>query len=163
MNNQNLSLIYIVSNGRSGSTLLDLLLNGFDNVWTIGEINVLPFELKYNIKECGCGQKILRCNFWSSIKKTVGKILEINGNIDLFRESHTAGKVLRPKELLRIFFGVAFPKNKLFKFCKDNETLFSEIKGKAQSIKKKEIEYLDRKSTRLNSSHTDISRMPSSA
>ena len=41
--------------------------------------------------------------------------------------------------------------------------LVNEIKSHITQSRIKELEALDRKSTRLNSSHTDISRMPSSA
>ena len=37
------------------------------------------------------------------------------------------------------------------------------FKSRAVAIKEERSELVDRKSTRLNSSHTDISRMPSSA
>ena len=41
-----IQVLYIVSNGRSGSTLLQMLLNLHKNIFTVGEIQELPNELK---------------------------------------------------------------------------------------------------------------------
>ena len=83
-------------------------------------------------------------------------------------------RIDNPKEQLEFLakLGVVFPKDaydRLSKDIKENKfpTAVSSIKNTLQkdkqimNVQKKTLE--DRKSTRLNSSHTDISRMPSSA
>ena len=54
---------------------------------------------------------------------------------------------------------------KLFRtYIQENHEIWTdELKSKIYVIAEKMVELEDRKSTRLNSSHTDISRMPSSA
>ena len=64
-----INLVYIASSGRSGSTLLELILNNFDEVWTVGELNILPWEIKETTQFCGCGQEVKNCGFWSLVTK----------------------------------------------------------------------------------------------
>jgi hypothetical protein len=60
-------VIYILSNSRSGSTLLDLLLGAHPQIWTVGEAINLPFLLATNRKPCGCGIPLRCCAFWKDI------------------------------------------------------------------------------------------------
>ena len=87
-------LIYIASNGRSGSTLLDILLGLQPELWTMGEVHVLPWELREHWEPCGCGTRIDECAFWSEV------LAELPAEkppvpIEHFRTSHGSGKVLR--------------------------------------------------------------------
>jgi hypothetical protein len=61
-------LLYILGAGRSGSTLLDLLLGSHAEIFSLGEIANLPAFLRLNW-ECGCGSKINECRFWTYILK----------------------------------------------------------------------------------------------
>ncbi|MFB6212830.1 MAG: hypothetical protein ABEI53_03400, partial [Candidatus Magasanikbacteria bacterium] len=87
------TLIYIASNGRSGSTLLELMLNTLEETWTLGELATLKWELKENQQKCGCGKKISDCNFWQSVSNEMNK-KEIE-NLSPFRGSHGSRKLLR--------------------------------------------------------------------
>ena len=98
--NQKIDLIYIASNGRSGSTLLDMLLGAQQECFSMGELQILPLEIKYEMQKCSCGQKVPQCPFWSRIIAEHKK--EIDG-IDYFRKGGS-GKVLRGKELKEIIF-----------------------------------------------------------
>lgn len=60
-------IIYILSNIRSGSTLLDMLLGSHPKIWTLGEIQNLPRTLNYLPQPCGCGQPVEVCSFWSDL------------------------------------------------------------------------------------------------
>lgn len=66
MTHTNLSLIYIAGYGRSGSTLVDLLLNTHDDIIGIGELLHL---FKYNPLNipCSCGMSVASCSFWKSV------------------------------------------------------------------------------------------------
>jgi hypothetical protein len=93
-----LNLLYIASNGRSGSTLLDLLLGAQANLWTTGEFHLLPWELKTHRQPCGCGIRVEDCVFWRPIIDRTDPVLR-EGSIHRFRDHHGGGKVLRAAEL----------------------------------------------------------------
>ncbi len=102
MSKKKINLIYIASNGRSGSTLLDLLLGGLMECWTLGEFQILPWEIKDHLQSCGCGKQVEECLFWQPIIRCHQHLLE-QGDIHRFRQSHGVGKVLRWNELFAIW------------------------------------------------------------
>lgn len=122
------AIIYISSNGRSGSTILELLLNTFNENFTLGEINSIPWELKEERRVCGCGREPSKCTFWRKLNKQAKKeLLKIDGQINKFRESHGSGKVLRFKEIIRILLKKNIPKKDLKKFCDENFNLLNAV------------------------------------
>lgn len=71
MPNSNYSIAYIGGSGRSGSTLLELILGELDDWVAIGEVKEL---YKYSLDEnmpCGCGTPLNVCDFWSSIHESL--------------------------------------------------------------------------------------------
>jgi hypothetical protein len=95
-----IKVLYIVSNGRSGSTLLQMLLNLHKNIFTVGEIQELPNELKKN-GICGCKKKISLCKFWQKVLRN--NRIDLN-KIKYFRKKSGSGKVIRFSFLYKIFF-----------------------------------------------------------
>lgn len=95
-----IKVLYIVSNGRSGSTLLQMLLNIHKNIFTVGEIQELPNELKKN-GICGCKRKISLCKFWQKVLRNNKTNLN---RINYFRKKSGSGKVIRLSFLFKIFF-----------------------------------------------------------
>ncbi len=87
-------LIYIISTGHSGSTLLDILIGTFPNVFSTGEFRYLTWLLystqngagsveKENV--CTCGKRFQECEMWSKIiSKT-----EEDEKIDIFNNPST--------------------------------------------------------------------------
>lgn len=94
-------VIYILSNGRSGSTLLDLLLGAHSEVWTLGEAQILPWEVRENRLPCGCGVSVNDCDFWQSVLINI-PINKGRYPIEYFREKHNSGKTLRWNHLYDI-------------------------------------------------------------
>jgi len=95
-------LVYIASNGHSGSTLLDLLLGAHPTAWTLGEAQNLPWELRNRRAPCGCGQPVEKDDFWRAVLDDIP--LEIEGyHIGYFRNIAQVGKVLRWKILPDVF------------------------------------------------------------
>lgn len=137
------AVIYIASIGRSGSTLLELLLNGFENLWTMGELFVLPWYIGENRGRCGCGHTVVECDFWQPIVNRMRPLLGVEGNIALFRDTYSNGKFFRPGDLLRILFKTrAVFESKTDSYCSDNFKLLAEIREQAQIRRQKKIEYL---------------------
>lgn len=67
-----LKLLYIAGNGRSGSTLLDVILGQVPGFFPVGEVrNVWDYGLVEN-RPCGCGAAFGDCGVWSRILGGVG-------------------------------------------------------------------------------------------
>lgn len=136
-------LIYIASTGRSGSTLLEILLGSFDNVWTMGEVYVLPWEIQKEKGTCGCGEELNDCGFWAPIISQFKNILELNGYIHRFRDDYSTSKFFRFRELINILFRVSISdKQVLSDFCSANRTLFSAVKRGGSAYRNTKISYL---------------------
>lgn len=69
-----IKVIYISGIGRSGSTLLDLLISTNDSVFSVGEIYKYN-ELKKRNIECSCGNKFNKCIFWKNFVNNKTKII----------------------------------------------------------------------------------------
>lgn len=61
-----MKLLYIASENRSGSTLLDLLLGGHSQTFGVGEISRLHQFFQRN-DPCTCGQFVQNCPTWSDV------------------------------------------------------------------------------------------------
>src|SRR5258708_35064018 len=93
-----LKLVYVGSSGRSGSTVLEMMLGAHAAFWTLGEFHVLPWELRTNTKPCGCGSPMEQCSFWGPITQECKAEL-LDGSIDRFRDGYWGDKTLRLGEL----------------------------------------------------------------
>lgn len=91
-----INLIYIASIGRSGSTLLELLLGAHPEAMTVGEIQELPWEFKHSKGiPCACGLQVPECSFWKDVVDKV-RLNELKGTpINFFREKYLGSKVIR--------------------------------------------------------------------
>ena len=62
-----LKVLYVAGNGRSGSTLIDVILGQVPGFFPVGEVrNVWDYGLAEN-RPCGCGVPLRRCPTWSKI------------------------------------------------------------------------------------------------
>jgi hypothetical protein len=76
-------IIYIVSEARSGSTLLDQLLGAHPDITTVGEIHHLVAYATQDRSrhdpvyalQCTCGEELPRCQFWSQVETSIGRPL----------------------------------------------------------------------------------------
>lgn len=76
-------IVYICSDVRSGSTLLDQLLGSHESIVSVGEIYhlnayALQDRTQYNpVHEllCNCGQSLTRCEFWRMVETYTGRPL----------------------------------------------------------------------------------------
>jgi len=91
--NKSFTIIYIVGQGHSGSTLLDLLVSSHSEVTSLGEIKSLSsrkkrFGRKPLEEKCTCGAaKISECTFWQRVEsmtyQSAGLYLQ---DIDVYSE-----------------------------------------------------------------------------
>ena len=66
MSSDDLKVLFIIGKGRSGSTLLDNVLGGIDNFFSLGEVLVWRSERTIDEHECGCGRRVGDCPLWSN-------------------------------------------------------------------------------------------------
>jgi hypothetical protein len=59
-------IIYILGSGRSGSTVLERVLNSADRVCAVGELHAL-WRLPWDTLTCSCGRKLRECDFWLQV------------------------------------------------------------------------------------------------
>ena len=63
----NKKIIYIAGYGRSGSTLLERVLNCNKKLFALGEITNLLSLINDKDSLCSCGKHLYQCDFWSKI------------------------------------------------------------------------------------------------
>lgn len=98
-----LRLVYILSTGRSGSTLLDVLLGAQPECWTLGEFQLLDISVGRQ-SPCGCLEPLGQCDFWGPILERVRRTMRFP--IGYFRSGrHPGGKVVRWAHLPSILTG----------------------------------------------------------
>ena len=89
-------LVYIASSGRSGSTLLDLLLNQHSQITGAGEVHILNRAAVTNEYLCTCGEKILNCPFWLKVQRHAVTELGLAENTNLLSK---LSMILDPSEV----------------------------------------------------------------
>lgn len=82
--NKKAKLLYIVSVGHSGSTLLDLLCGSLNNVFSMGEMHFLSWQLLQGPTPedpqtyCSCGKGFSECVFWSKVLERINEENQVN-------------------------------------------------------------------------------------
>lgn len=66
-----LKVLYITGAGRSGSTVLGNLLGEADGFFHAGELRSIWWLGMQHGRLCGCGVPVARCDFWSSVLRSV--------------------------------------------------------------------------------------------
>ncbi|MCA9774176.1 MAG: sulfotransferase [Myxococcales bacterium] len=66
-------VIYVTGYGRSGSTVLDMILDNHPEVMGLGELVNLPQAVWINGEYCACGQPGRTCGFWSEVRRIWSK------------------------------------------------------------------------------------------
>ena len=76
-------IVYVMSDTRSGSTLLDQLLGAHDRTMSLGEVQHLVAYVRQDRAiydpdhplECSCGTRVEKCIFWQSVERRLGRPL----------------------------------------------------------------------------------------
>lgn len=67
-----INIVYIISNGHSGSTLADLLIASHPKVTGVGEIKRFHhYVSQKDTQYCTCGELISNCPLWSQVLKNL--------------------------------------------------------------------------------------------
>lgn len=135
-------LVYIAGYGRSGSTLLEILIGNLHNVQNVGELaNIFEYWHDANQK-CSCGQAMTSCDFWNSVCEAY--LTEL-GSID---ETYLRRDMQRAVEERRSFYSSFFRLNKQklhSQYIQQQRALFKAIASQS----KKEIVVDSSKTARL--------------
>jgi hypothetical protein len=79
-----MNLIYIAGDGRSGSTLLDMMLSGHTDIVSVGECHQLKAYVTRDVRYyesvhemiCYCGSPLNECSFWQGVETQLGQPLD---------------------------------------------------------------------------------------
>jgi len=116
--NEKIKLIYISGIGRSGSTLIDLIISTDPKVFSVGEIYKFNKIKKENIP-CNCGKNFSNCSFWKDFYYSKYKI---KNRINLIDYIKTINFIFNP-----------FIKKINFRKKSQNYSLLKKIKEKTSS------------------------------
>ncbi|WP_375175142.1 sulfotransferase [Pseudooceanicola sp.] len=89
-------LIYILGSGRSGSTVLERVLNSSPRVVALGEVHAL-WRLPVERLRCACGAAVPECGFWQAVLAGAGITRQ-----DLTRLADLERRVVRHRYLIRL-------------------------------------------------------------
>lgn len=64
-----LKIIYVVGEGRSGSTVLDMVLGNSPRVSGVGELWAFLEDSEVAAGPCSCGSNVNDCSFWTEVKR----------------------------------------------------------------------------------------------
>lgn len=62
-----MKVLYIIGNGRSGSTLIDAILGNHHDIFSTGELKKL--WRRHEQQYCSCGEERQNCPFWETIRQ----------------------------------------------------------------------------------------------
>lgn len=89
-------IIYVLSDNRSGSTLLDQLLGGHEEVVSLGEVHHLAAYAQQDRRlydpvhplDCSCGKALTDCQFWQCVESNLASPL---ASLNLHSRFHRPG------------------------------------------------------------------------
>ena len=120
-------ILYIASNGRSGSTLLEKLLCRDGKNFSVGEIEFLDKERRSN-SLCSCGKAMDQCRFWSPLIQS-GTSTLFTYPFSYFRSIDS--RVVQPKIIIsiikKLLVGEGYINLKFQDYIQKNEEAFKKI------------------------------------
>jgi hypothetical protein len=119
-----IGVIYIVGAGRSGSTILDIILGSSSEIVGVGELSYL-IEDGFKMKEkCSCGKEADECDFFSRVRDAY---FEITGDRDFDQYEKMRLLIERPIMMPAIMLGL-IPTKWLDAYCSRTEALYRAIR-----------------------------------
>lgn len=119
---EKIKLVYIMGTGRSGSTVLEILLGHGEDCIGVGELSKIVEDGIIDNKICSCGTVFDKCMLWSEVLLVLG----IN-DIDIVRWAKLQKKIDWHDGFLRKIFNPLYAKD-LNDYLSYNENLLNAIK-----------------------------------
>jgi hypothetical protein len=114
-------IIYIMGTGRSGTTILDMMISNNPNILGAGEVTHMIDQDILSSEICSCGSRVTQCNAWRGVCEEFPP-----GDL------HEAKSLVRNLEAHSSFFTVALNligKKNLARYRDINERLFRSLCG----------------------------------
>lgn len=87
-------MLYIAGYGRSGSTVLDVLLSGHPRVASVGELVFLGNDWQDEDRKCACGVPYENCLFWEGLFKDEAEVDSLEQIVRDVEHRHVLPKLL---------------------------------------------------------------------
>jgi hypothetical protein len=104
-------VLFLLSAGRSGSTLLELFLQTHPELVTAGEAHLVPFLADDPDATCRCGRPLQQCPVWGPVVSAPGFVADAAA-LRRLRESNDAGRTLRPILIPGVVTGRPIPSHR---------------------------------------------------
>jgi hypothetical protein len=120
------SIIFIAGYGRSGSTLLDIVLGNAPGHFSVGELLNLPVNGIIDNEYCACGERVMSCPFWSGIiaEWNEVRVLPLTEYITVQQ------RFLRNKKTMQSVWNYFFPGAAYNAFVQDTKALYNLLLSK---------------------------------
>ncbi len=116
-------LIYIAGSGKSGSTLLDIILGSNENAFSIGELNFLFRKGLIEKEYCTCKAIVKDCEIWKEVLSIWNKKASMDQKeyrqFQIYYESK--------KQILKLLKELKNPSTKFTVFLNDTKILYETI------------------------------------
>lgn len=89
-----LTVLYIAGYGRSGSTVLDVLLGGHPRVVSVGELVFLGSDWQCEDRRCACGERYVNCPFWKGLFEDTREVNALEQVVPDFEHRHALPRLL---------------------------------------------------------------------
>jgi len=89
-----LTVLYIAGYGRSGSTVLDVLLGGHPRVVSVGELVFLGSDWQSEDRKCACGEPYENCPFWKGLFKDSREVNSLERVVRDIEHRHALPRLL---------------------------------------------------------------------
>ncbi len=124
-------LVYIAGSGKSGSTLLDIILGDNKNSFSIGELNQLFREGLIENEYCTCKSIVKDCEIWQTV------LLNWNEKATMSLKEYRKAQLYyeSKKQLIKLLKEIKKPSEDFIIFLNDTKILYDEI----YKVSKKEI------------------------
>lgn len=119
-NKRNIEIIYIAGNGRSGSTLLDILLGNMSGHFSIGELSFFSSNGLIDDEYCSCGARVNSCTFW----KPVADAWDLVRVLDIKEYNKVYLGNFHNRSILRLIKNLVFPGSNFKQFLADTKELY---------------------------------------
>jgi Sulfotransferase family len=95
-------IVFITGMGRSGSTILELLLGRIEGWVAGGELRRYWYGQSFPDWLCGCGRLLSECEFWDRVRSGLAERGVDPGDYQGFRDTQRSHLILRPGPLARL-------------------------------------------------------------
>lgn len=107
MADDKIKVIYCMGSGRSGSTLLNIILSNHSKIFGAGEINSIQ-RIKQEKFNCSCGKRIVECDFWGGVMEKWNKAQQKETPSETISKIHGIDNFKSPMAWIKCLLGFPF-------------------------------------------------------